>query len=58
MHYAAACSTTSSLEFLDSVGANFEDVDKEGITPLMMACMVSYVICIQGWPKLVFLSTM
>ena len=41
VHYAAACSSTSSLEYLESVGANMEDVDRQGITPLMISCMVS-----------------
>ena len=41
MHYAAGCSGTAPLEYLVSVGANLEDVDKQGCTPLMIACMVN-----------------
>ena len=43
VHYAAACETTSSLEFLSSVGANLEDKDKEGKTPLMVAAELGRV---------------
>ena len=41
MHYAAGCPGTAPLEYLVSVGANLEDVDKQGCTPLMIACMVN-----------------
>ena len=41
MHYAAGCPGTAPLEYLVSVGANLEDVDKQGYTPLMIACMVN-----------------
>ena len=41
MHYAAGCSGTAPLEYLVSVGANLEDVDKQGCTPLIIACMVN-----------------
>ena len=40
VHYAAACSDVGALEFLCEKGANLEDKDKAGQTPLMTACRV------------------
>ena len=37
VHFAAASENTSALDFLVSVGANLEDKDTEGMTPLMVA---------------------
>ena len=38
VHYAAAATTVNGLKFLSNNGANLEDIDKEGKTPLMLAC--------------------
>ncbi len=40
VHYAAASEGTATLEFLVENGANLEDVDRKGRTPLMRACRV------------------
>ena len=40
MHYAAACEDVGPLKFLVEKGANLEDPDRNGQTPLMIACKV------------------
>ena len=40
VHYAAACTEVGPLAFLWEAGANLEDKDREGRTPLMTACQV------------------
>ncbi len=40
IHYAATCAGLGPLEFLSENGANLEDVDKQGHTPLILACQV------------------
>lgn len=39
VHFAAVCETTAPLKFLVSKGAYLEDVNKEGVTPMTMACI-------------------
>ena len=39
VHFAAAASTTAPLEFLISKGAVVQDATKDGVTPLIMACI-------------------
>ena len=43
VHYAAACQDVGPIKFLESKGANFLDTDKEGNTPLMIACKIGRV---------------
>ncbi len=43
VHYAAAARGTGPLEFLVGSGANLEDIDKKGRTPLMRACRLGRV---------------
>jgi ankyrin repeat protein len=38
IHYAAAAKSTEPMKFLLKNGANLEDVDSAGVTPLMLAC--------------------
>ena len=40
VHYAAACREVGPLAFLWGKGANLEEKDREGRTPLMTACKV------------------
>ena len=40
VHYAAACSEVGALAFLCEKGANLEEKDRAGQTPLMTACRV------------------
>ena len=40
VHYAAGAAGLSPLRFLVEHGANLEDVDRRGTTPLMLACKV------------------
>lgn len=50
IHYAVGCHGMGPIKFLVEHGANLEDVDKRGMTPLMRACqlgrplMVQYII--------------
>ena len=45
VHYAAACEDDGLLKFLFEKGANLEDPDKDGQTPLMIACKVGRDKC-------------
>ena len=45
VHYAAACADVGPLKFLYEKGANLEDPDKDGQTPLMIACKVGRFKC-------------
>ena len=38
IHYASACEDIGPLEFLLSMGANLIDTDRQGMTPLLIAC--------------------
>ena len=40
VHYAAACNGLGPMKFLVEKGANLLDTDKEGLTPLLIACKV------------------
>ena len=40
VHYAAACQEDGPLKFLVEKGANLEEQDRNGQTPLMIACKV------------------
>ena len=41
VHYAAASTSDAPLKFLAGKGANLLDTDKQGVTPLIIACKVS-----------------
>ena len=44
VHYAAACSGPGPLQLLAERGANLEDTDRTGRTPLMIACQTGRLL--------------